>query len=136
MPGGGSANNPGQNNQGVPGHYHGQAGVPASSDIWSPADGVQGQGVHVPAQQPGHGAANHGIPEQQVWSVWGDLNETQEDRVMNQYTVNNMNSFKVEEEKIVGYNITNFLGKKPGKQAGQLYSLLSTLQTYSVISRK
>jgi len=43
------------------------------------------------------------------------LTETLEDRVMNQYTVYNMDSVKVEEEEMMGYNVTNFLGKRPGK---------------------
>lgn len=113
MPGGGSANNHDENDQGVPAHHQGQAGVPAA--------GAQGPGVHnhhqddAPAQQPGHGAANHGIPEQQVLSVWGDLTQTQEDRVRNQYTVYNMDSVKVEDEEVMGYRITNFFGKRPGK---------------------
>jgi len=148
MPGGGNAQNHGENHQGVPAHH--QAGVPVV--------GVQGQGVHnqgqdnaqnVPPQQAGNGepppvlytafflfenlfprklddqhfkfniyknrisgAANHGIHEQQVLSVWGDLTETQEDRVMNQYDLNNMDTVK-EEEMVMGYKSSNIPGKWP-----------------------
>jgi len=85
MSGGGNAQNH------VPAHH--QTGVPVL--------GVQGQGGHdqgqdnaqnVPPQQAGNGAGNHGIHEQQVLSVWGDLTETQEDRNMLQYNLNNMDT--------------------------------------------
>jgi len=112
MPGGGNAQNHGENHQGVPAQQHVQAGVPVL--------GVQGQGAYnqgqdnaqnAAPQQAAHGAANHGLHEQQVLSVWGDLTETQEDRVMNQYDLNNMDTVKGEEEVVMGYKSTNIPGK-------------------------
>eukprot|EP00090_Calanus_glacialis_P010049 TRINITY_DN18430_c0_g1_i1.p1 TRINITY_DN18430_c0_g1~~TRINITY_DN18430_c0_g1_i1.p1 ORF type:complete len:107 (-),score=33.79 TRINITY_DN18430_c0_g1_i1:353-673(-) len=68
-----------------------------------------------PEAQPEAAAAaeNDRIPTGEVEHVWGDLTETQEDRMRNEVTLDTMNGVVVKRHS--SYSDTCLLGKKPRK---------------------